>query len=225
MLILHRINDIVLSQSAYGIATMLKNLYGSAFMNNIMICATMWDTVTEDEGGDLLDDLCKTGAWGEMFSMGAGIAKIDSVSSKAQAEAERIVTQLIENAQPVKPAIQDDMVHQKLEVAETSVGNYLHEVLQDAQTEAEREMEKVQMKLGEKSEVAEANAWEVIRVQEVEGAGSEVEAEEQPREQKAQAEGLQQGWEKLKRELQKRRERMGKKEEAESTINKVNTQV
>jgi len=222
VLILHRINDIVLSQSAYGIATMLKNLYGSAVMSNVMICTTMWDRVTEDEGGDLLDDLCKTGVWGEMFSTGAGTAKIDNVCSNAKEEAEKIVTQLIKNAQPVEPAIQDDMVHQKPEVTETSVGKHLHAVLQDEQTEVEREMEKAQMKVGEKSEVAEANAWEVIHVQEVEGAGSEAEAEEQRREQKAQAEGLQQGWQKLKRELQKRRERMGKNEEAESTINKVN---
>ena len=99
MLILHRINDVVLSQSAHGIATMLKNLSGCAVMNNVMICTTMWDRVSEDEGHQFSDELCKTGAWGEMISTGAGTAKINNVCSNAKEEAERILTKFIKNAQ------------------------------------------------------------------------------------------------------------------------------
>ena len=206
MLILHRINDIVLSQSAYGIATMLKNLYGNTVMNNVMICATMWDTVTEDEGGDLLDELCTTGAWGAMLSMGAGTAKIANVCSNAKEEAEKILTQLIKNAQPVELAIQDDMDHQKPEVTETGVGKILDEGFRDLQTDAELEMEEIQMRTRQESETITTKAQELIRGREVEEAMLKGESEEKAHERKEQVE-----------ELQQRRERMGEKEEANST--------
>jgi len=85
----------------------------------------MWDRVTEDEGDDLFDELCETGAWGEMISLGAGTAKIANLCSNAKVEAQRIVTQLIKNAQPAELAIQDERREQTRK--EVEVAKIAHE--------------------------------------------------------------------------------------------------
>jgi len=139
VLILHRVTDIALSQTSHRIAKMLGSLCGDNAMKQLMLCTTMWDTIREDEGYDRFDELCKTDAWKEMISKGAGTAIISTVSPNANVEAEKIVTQLIKNAQPVELAIQNEMVHQKLKVAETSAGRSFSESLQDPQTKAKYE--------------------------------------------------------------------------------------
>ena len=106
-----------------------------------MLCTTMWDTVSEDKGYDLLDELCETDAWKEMISMGAGTAMISNVGSNANVEAEKIASELIRRGQPVKLAIQDEMLQQKRKVAETGAGRALNECPQDPRAKARCEME------------------------------------------------------------------------------------
>ena len=168
MLILHRITDIAFSHTAYRIANMLKNLCGNAAMNNLIICTTMWDRVSEDEGHDIFDELCRTDAWREMISKGAGTAMISNVASNAKEEAERIITQLIRNAQPVELAIQDKMVNRKLNMSETSA--FIDNGHRIWREEAECELEETRMRVCEESKTTAAEAQEVMRVREGEVA-------------------------------------------------------
>jgi len=139
VLILHRINDAPLSQTARRVNDMLKCLCGNTTMNNVMICTTMWDIVSEDEGNERFDELCETGPWKEMIRNGAGTAIISNVGSSAKEEAEKIVSQLIKNMQPVELAIQDEMVNQKLTVENTSAGKVFAAHRRGLQAETERE--------------------------------------------------------------------------------------
>ena len=139
MLILHRISDNRFSQTANRVSTVLKNLCGDAAMKQLMLCTTMWDMVPEDEAYERFDELCGTGPWKEMISNGAGTAIISNKCAGAKAAAEKIVNQLIKNAEPVELAIQDEIVNQKLTVTKTSAGKTLDE-LRETQADAEREL-------------------------------------------------------------------------------------
>jgi len=185
---------------------MLKNLCGDAAMNHLMLCTTMWDRVPEDEGYERFDELCETGAWKEMISKGAGTAMISSMSPHARAEAEKVVNQLIKNADPVEVAIQDEMVNQKLKVAETGAGKVLDEHLREMQAEGERELKELRDRLREENEINAAKAQAEIRAKEEEVAKLKAQAEEQARERQAQAEQLKREQDKLKREMKELRE-------------------
>jgi len=166
VLILHRITDIAFTRTAYRIANMLKNICGNAAMHNLVICTTMWDRVTEDEGRDLFNELIRIDVWKEMISKGAGTAMISNVAFDAKEHAEKVVTQLIKNAQPVELAIQDEMVNQKLKVRETSAGNFLDNAHQLWPDETDGQMEEMRMRAREESEATAVEAQEVMRVRE-----------------------------------------------------------
>jgi len=139
VLFLHRINDNRFSQTADRVSTMLKNLCGDTAMHHLMLCTTMWDTVPEEEGYERFNELRETGAWKEMISKGARTAKISSMKSNAKAEAEKILRELLNNAQPVQVAIQDEMVRQGKKPAETSAGQVLVEA-QKKQAKSNKEV-------------------------------------------------------------------------------------
>jgi len=189
---------------------MLKNLCGDATMNHLMLCTTMWDRVPEEEGYGLFDELCESEAWKEMISKGAGIAMISSMNSNARAEAEKVVSQLIKNADPVEVAIQDEMVNQKLKVAETGAGKVLDEHLREMQAEGERELKELRDRLREENEINAAKAQAEIRAKEEEVEKLKAQAEEQARERQAQAEQLKREQDKLKREMKELREQVRK---------------
>jgi len=127
VLFLHRISDNRFSHDAQRISAMLKVLCGDGAMPHLMLCTTMWDTVSPQEGSDRLDELCKTDTWMEMISLGADTAKMSNVGSKANEEAERIVGELVRNRPTVELAIQDEMVNQAKDAVETSAGRVLVE--------------------------------------------------------------------------------------------------
>jgi len=168
---------------------MLKCLCGDAAMSHLMLCTTMWDKVSDEEGDSRLSELRETGAWKEMISKGASTAMISNLDSNAKADAQQIVSQLIKNAQPIEIAIQDEMVNRKLKVAETGAGKLLNDHLQEMQAEAERSLNQVGIKLREK--------W----------AGTAgVQEDKQSHGQQAYAEPLRQEREKPKRLTKERRE-------------------
>jgi len=147
VLFLHRINDNRFSQPAQRISNMLKRLCGHNAMNQLTLCTTMWDTVPEEEGNNHYDELCRTGAWKEMISKGAGAAKISNISSDAKVKAEEILDRLITNVGPIKLNIQNDMIKKGLKVAETGAGRVLTQA-QKQQKESDKEVEKVKQRKG-----------------------------------------------------------------------------
>ena len=173
MLILHRINDAPLSQTAHRVNNMLKCLCGNTAMNNVMIGFTMWDRVSEDEGNERFDQLCETGAWKEMIRNGAGTAIISNVGSNAKEEAENVMTQLIKNVKPVKLAIQDEMVNQNLTVKKTSAGKVFEAHYRELQVETKREFKELCDSPRADCEANAAKAQDEIRVQEEESASSQ----------------------------------------------------
>jgi len=125
---------------------MLKNLCGDAAMSHLMLCTTMWDTISPQAGNEYLDGLCKTDAWKEMISKGAATAEIANVCSSAKADAERIVCKLIKNTQTVELAIQDEMVNQAKEVVATKAGRVFVQGQKD-----QAEFDKKATRLGRRS--------------------------------------------------------------------------
>jgi len=139
---------------------MLKNLCGDAAMDRLMLCTTMWDRVPEAEGYKRFNELCETGAWKEMILGGASTATLSNTSFNAKAEAEKIVTQLIKNVQPVEVAIQDELVKKP---AETSAGQVLDAHLREMQADGERESKETRDRLREENEINAAKAKAEIR--------------------------------------------------------------
>jgi len=197
-----------------------------------MLCTTMWDRVPEDEGNDRFDELCDTGAWKEMITMGASTGMISNVNVDAKGEAEKILSELIKNAQPVEVAIQDEMVNQRKTVAETGAGMVLSKHLREMRAEAERKMNELHETLEKEKDAEAAKTQKLIRAQESEVTRLKEQVGEQVREwQTAQAEHLQQEQEhvngpheqllqQLKNSECKMKELKGllhKEEEAEST--------
>jgi len=127
VLFLHRISDNRFSHTAQRISTVLNSLCGNAAMKNLMLCATMWDRVPEDEGNNRFDELCQIGVWKDMIANGAGTAVISNKGSDAKTKAEKIVSDLIKNAQPVELAIQDEMINRKRILTETKAGKILEQ--------------------------------------------------------------------------------------------------
>ena len=158
-----------------------------------MLCTTMWDRVPEDEGNDRFDELCETGAWKEMITMGASTGMISNVSVDARGEAEKILSELIKNAQPVEVAIQDEMVNQRKTVAETGAGMVLSKHLREMQAEAERKLNQLHETLEKEKDAKAAKTQELTRAQESEVTKLREQAGEQVRGwQQEQAEHLQQ---------------------------------
>ena len=174
---------------------MLKNLCGDGAMSQLTLCTTMWDTIPEDEGYDRFDELCETDAWNEMISKGAGTAMISSVSPNAQAEAEKIVGELIKNVLPVELAIQDEMVNQEKTVAQTGAGQILSSHIQKARLEEERKMQALRAAMRKESAAAEARLMKAMRAQERELGKLKKLAQGHTRDLQSQAELLRQGQE------------------------------
>jgi len=208
VLFMHRITDNTFLGTADRVSTMLKNLCGDAAMNHLILCTTMWDRVPEEEGYERFDELCETGPWKEMISKGAGTAMISNLSPNARAAAEKVVTQLIKNAEPVELAIQDEMVNQKLSVAGTSAGQVFNEHLQEVQAELERELKEMHDRLREESEANAARAHAKIRAREEDIARLDIQADEQAREWQAQADQLKREQERANREIKELCEKM-----------------
>ena len=213
VLILHRINDAPLSQTAHRVNSMLKCLCGNTAMNNVMIGTTMWDRVSEDEGNEHFDKLLETGAWKEMIDNGAGTAAIPSEASNAKKEAEKIVTQLIKNM-PVELAIQDEMINQKLTVEKTSAGKVFDVHHRGLQAETERELKELRDRLRDERDANAAKRQEEIRVLEEEVAKLTARAKEQARERQAQVDHLRQERKKAKRDMKDRMNLLRKESEA-----------
>ena len=216
VLILHRINDAPLSQTAHRVNSMLKCLCGNTAMNSVMIGTTMWDVVSEDEGNERFDKLCETGAWKEMITNGAGNATISSKRSNAKEEAEKIVTQLIKNVKPVELAIQDEMVNQKLTVEKTSAGKIFDAQLRGVEPEAERESKELRDRPRDEGEATMITTQDEIRIREEEVARLTAQAKEQACERQAQVEHLRLERKKAKREMKEQREMMRKENEADT---------
>ena len=127
VLFLHSISVNKFTQTANRVTNMIKNLCGDVAMDHVTLCITMWDKVAEEEGYERYDELCEIEAWKEMISNGASTALISNVKPEAKAEAEKIVSELIHNAEPVELAIQDEIVNQKLTLGETGAGKLVDE--------------------------------------------------------------------------------------------------
>ena len=125
VLFLHRISDNRFSHTAQRISAMFKSLCGDAAMPHLMLCTTMWDKVSPQEGNDCLDGLYRIKAWREMIDMGASTAAMSNVSSNAKSDAERILCELIKNAPTVELAIQHEMVTEARGADETSAGRII----------------------------------------------------------------------------------------------------
>jgi len=207
VLFLHRISDNRFSQTADRISTMLKNLCGDAAMSHLMLCTTMWDRVPEEEGYERYNELCETDAWKEMISKGAATAMISNMSSNAKAEAERIVNYLLTDVQPVELAIQNEMVNQAKEVAETSAGIGLDEG-QEKQANSDRKVEKLHEILREGDEATGAQNLENIRLKALEVETLKVTLRDLALEQQAQAGRRLQEREKAEQDMKLLRDQM-----------------
>jgi len=202
VLFLHRITDNKFTQTARRISDMLKSLCGAAAMNHLMLCTTMWDKVSQEEGDERLDELCDTGAWKDMIANGASIGLISSVSPTAAADAEAIVNELILNVQPVELAIQDEMINQGKTVAQTGAGKVLTEHLREAREEAEREMQAIRETMRKENEAITAKANQALLAQEREVERLKKLTEEQISAAKLDAERLRQQREKMERDME-----------------------
>jgi len=219
VLFLHRISNEEFSQTADRISNMLKNLCGDDAMNHLTLCTTMWDMVPEEAGLNRFDELCRTGAWNKMISTGAGTAMISCKSSNAKAEAEEIVTALIDSVDPVEVTIQDEMVNKKLRVVLTSAGRVLDEHLHALQADGERELQNLRERLRQEGEVNAGKVQEMIRVREREIAGLKRQLAERAREREERAEQLRDKQEEVKRSMKQRLTQLC--QESEASIAKV----
>jgi len=204
VLLLHSISANKFTQTANRVTNMIKNLCGDVAMKHVALCITMWDKVTDEVGYGRYDELCEMQSWKEMISKGASTALISNVKPEAKAEAEEIVSQLINDAAPVELAIQDEIVNQKLTLGETGAGKVLDEGLhdlQDLQAKAEREMEEIQSRLRRESETRTAKAQEEIRGREKEVAKLKMRAEAQAFERRTQEGRLEREQQRMKREM------------------------
>jgi len=208
VLFLHRITDNKFSPTASRISNMLKSLCGDEAMRHVMLCTTMWDKVSAEEGGDRFDELCSTGSWEEMISKGANTGQISNISHDAQGDAENIVSELITNAQPVELAIQDEMINHNMSVAETGAGQVLTEHLREVREAAEREMQEIRENMRKQNAEAAAKAKEALLAQEREVERLKRVTEEQTRAARASAERIRQEQEKAEREMEELRDRM-----------------
>ena len=218
MVFLHRISDNKFSQTADRVSTMIKDLCGDAAMSHLTLCTTMWDNVLEEEANKRFDELIETGAWKEMREKGASTAMISNIRPEAKLHAEEIVTMLIKNVQPIEVTIQNEIVAQKLKVAQTKAGKGLDKHLREEQSIAERELEEMENRLREESQLNAAKAQEEIHAREAEVLRLKMQAEEQARSQELQVAQLKRKQEKAKRETRELRDRIRSESEADAAI-------
>ena len=206
VLFLHRITDNKFSPTANRVSNMLKSLCGDDATDHIMLCTTMWDSVSQDKGGDRFEELCNTGVWKEMVSKGASTGQFSSIGPNARKEAESIMEELITNARPVELAIQDEMINRGRSVAQTGVGQILVEHLREVRKAAEREMEEIRERMRKENAATAAKAEEVLLAHNREIDMLKTETEKQTRAAQANAERIQQEQEKAEREIKELRE-------------------
>ena len=189
MLWLHRIIENRFSQTATRISMMLKNLCGDAAMNQLMLCTTMWDKVDVEEGSARLDELYENSAWKEMMSKGASTAAISNVKSDAKLKSERIVGQLIKNAQPIQIVIKKELANEIRNMKEATVAPSFGEHSRESQG-ATSEAEELHVTLHEESAAREAKAQEALDVQLRDVEKLTAQADEEPQAAKRELEKI-----------------------------------
>jgi len=188
---------------------MLKNLCGDAAMNKLMLCTTMWDKVDEEEGCTRLDELYQNSSWKEMMSKGASTAAISNVESDAKLEAERIVGQLIKNAQPIQLVIKDELVNKIRNMEETNAAPNFGK-LRGVQPRHSLDGPLLRRRKVSETRLGAAKEEKAIRVQGLEVERLKAQAEEQTIELQRQAKQFLQERQQAKRQIKTLREQMHK---------------
>jgi len=161
-------------------------------MGHLMLCATMWDKVSPEEGDDRFEELRETDVWKEMIANGASTSLISSIGPTAKVKAERIIGELIRNVKPIELAIQDEMIAQGRTVAQTGAGRFLTEYLRETQQEVEQEMQDIYESKLRENAASEEKAKEALLAQEREVERLKRLTEEQTRAPQNNAEQLRQ---------------------------------
>lgn len=98
---------------------MFKKLCGKDALKNVVLCTTMWDKTTPEEGAEREGELVSTSDfWGWMKSQGSKVCRHDG----DRASALRLVEHFVTKGSQVVLDIQHQMVEEKKDLNETSAG-------------------------------------------------------------------------------------------------------
>lgn len=118
MIYLHRISDNRMSGSSYRNLQLFRSLCGSKTLPNVMLATTMWDKVSQAEGGQREKDLLSDdGFWGQLHAAGATASRYDNTVAGAQS----LVKTLLQMS-PVVLQIQHEMSIEHKELIDTEAG-------------------------------------------------------------------------------------------------------
>ena len=124
LLFFHRISDNRMAGSPLKYLKMFQNLCGNDALKNVVLVTTMWDEVEEEEGFNREKELSDN-YWKSMIELGCHTARFYNNAESAW----DIISQLQETQCTV--LLQEELVDQGLELAETSAGRTLFSWLID----------------------------------------------------------------------------------------------
>jgi len=177
-------------------------------MNQLTLCVTNGNTVTDEERFEHPDDLHESDAWNDLMSSGDGATQFGRDMPATQSGAETSLNAIMARGRPAEPSTQNMMIRRVNAATETSAGLLLSNYLQQMRAEVNGELEEMRASMREMRGGA-ADVHGMLREQQSAFKDLQHRTEAQDREQKAQAEHH-----RLEREIVQLRERMRDEKEA-----------
>ncbi|TDL17319.1 P-loop containing nucleoside triphosphate hydrolase protein [Rickenella mellea] len=136
---MHRISDPRMTGINVRNFSMFLKLCGDSTLKNVIICTTMWDTVSPEEGADRELEL-ETDFFKPVLDMQGHLVRH---SPRTSSTAQDIIRRIIKN-QPGVLQIQKELVDDNLGIDETTAGTELNKELLEQAAKHREEMRKVE---------------------------------------------------------------------------------
>ena len=140
---LQRISDNRMTGSSIKNLAMLRSLWGTKNLSNVIMATTMWDAVTPEQGAEREAELLSTGHfWGMMKSAGSMVRRYDNTRDGAMA----MVDELLQMASIVLQ-IQQEIAVQKKALGDTEAGQTVNSEFKRLEKEHKKDMEDIRKQL------------------------------------------------------------------------------
>lgn len=159
---LHRITDPRMQGSAMKNLFMFKKLCGPEGLKNVILATTMWENVADKDGNRREVELRDTPHyWKTMIEKhGSRMVRHQNCRKSAQ----QIIDSLLQSAEPITYAIQNEMVDQGKDLDQTSAGKELSIIQAEERERFDRQLESLKRDMAEAKELRDKESQEQIRM-------------------------------------------------------------
>lgn len=120
---------------------MFRSLCGDKNLRNVILCTTGWHQVDQEDGEMREAELMTKGTfWGDMKDKGARVERHFADNAQVSHESATGIAQMLVGMNQIVLQIQEEMMHFKLPLSETSAGKLVKEKIEELEARHKKEM-------------------------------------------------------------------------------------